>query len=271
MTAAGIPAHYVPHDLAERVLGALRDAGHNVDRLGPEALVTLEDFHLGGRATTARLADLADIRPGMHVLDMGCGIGGPARFLAQRGCQVTGVDLTADFVLLARELNARTGLADQIDIREADATALPFADAMFDVAWTQHVAMNIADKAAFYGEARRVLRPGGRLAMFDVVAGDGGPIHLPVPWASSADQNFLLSASELATVVDGADFSVSVWEDATDELMPAVAAVTRAAAGDGPKLTAALYVPDAATRFANTHRNLQEGRTRLLYGVAMAV
>jgi SAM-dependent methyltransferase len=202
---------------------------------------------------------------------MGCGIGGPARFLAQQGCHVTGVDLTPDFVSLARELNARCGLADRIEIRQADATALPFADGTFDVAWTQHVVMNIADKAAFYGEARRVLRPGGRLALFDVVAGDGRTIHLPVPWASSADQNFLLPAGDVAALVEQAGFSISVWDDATDELLPAVAAVARAAAGDGPLLTPALYVPDAATRFARTHRNLEEGRIRLLYGVAQGV
>ena len=124
-------------------------------------------------ASRARaLAEAAAITSTDEVLDVGCGIGGPARFLATKfGCKVTGIDLTPEFIDVARDLNARVGLGDTIDLRVADALDLPFPDASFDVVWTQHVSMNIADKPGLYAELGRVLRPGGRLAFFDVVAG----------------------------------------------------------------------------------------------------
>jgi SAM-dependent methyltransferase len=268
-----VAAHYAGgDDLTAQVLAALAAAGHDVDHLEPSALATFEDFHTGSRATTERLATLAGITGAERVLDVGCGLGGPARYLAGLGCTVTGVDLTPELLELGRELTARTGLTDRVDLQEGDGTDLPFADASFDVAWTQHVAMNIADKPRLYGEMRRVLVNGGRLAFFDVVEGDGAPIDLPVPWATTADHSHLVTADRLRGIVEAAGFAARVWDDPTDALVPGFRkAVDAIASGTGPALSLALYVRDAPTKMRNYMRNMEDGRTRLLFAVADAV
>ncbi|MGH2689640.1 MAG: methyltransferase domain-containing protein, partial [Actinomycetota bacterium] len=194
---AAVDGHYSRPDLSTVLLDALRAAGLDPGALRPDDLTPFEEFHTGGRPETADLAEKAGIGPGMRVLDVGCGLGGPARFLARTyGCTVTGVDAATEFVTAGTMLTERVGQAGAVTILRADALDLPFPDASFDAAWTQHVSMNIADKAAFYRSIRRVLRPGGRLAFHDFVAGDGRPIHFPVPWAESEDLSFLATADE---------------------------------------------------------------------------
>jgi hypothetical protein len=132
--------------------------------------------------------------------------------------------------------------------------------------------MNIADKPRLYGEMRRVLVRGGRLAFFDVVAGDGRPVHLPVPWATTADQSHLVPAADLRQLVEGAGFAVRVWDDPTDQLVPGFRTAVDVIAGDSPPpLSLALFVPDVGTKMRNYMRNMDEGRTRLLFAVADAV
>lgn len=153
----------------------------------------LEDFHSLGRLATIALIDLARISAGDPVLDAGTGIGGTARLIAaERGARVTAVDLTPEYCEVAQWLNDAVGLGDTIDIHTADVSALPFDAGSFDVVVSQHVQINIADKRALYAEARRVLAPDGRLALWNVTAGAAGPLHLPVPWATSPDQSHLI-------------------------------------------------------------------------------
>ncbi len=173
--------------LDELVGGALLAAGQDLDGLQPADLGPLEDFHTMGRLATSQLAELATITSDDEVLDAGSGIGGTARFLAsQRRCRVTAIDLTAEYCETARWLNRLTGLDDRIFVRQGDVTDLPFADATFDVVTSQHVQMNVADKASLYREARRVLVTGGRLAIWDIAAGRPGPLDYPLPWADQA-------------------------------------------------------------------------------------
>src|SRR4051794_23491598 len=168
---------------------ALADAGKRIDALEASDLAMLEDFHSLGRLATAALIDLAQVGPADRVLDAGCGIGGTARLIAaQRGARVTALDLPPEYCEVATWLNDAVGLGDAIEVRTADVTQLPFDAASFDVVVSQHVQMNIADKRRLYAEARRVLAPGGRLALWDVTASSGGSLHLPVPWATSPEQ-----------------------------------------------------------------------------------
>lgn len=224
-----------------------------------ESIAPFAEFHtLGPRATSA-LADLAGIAAGEEVLDVGCGIGGPVRHLASEyGARATGIDLTPEFVEAAIELNRRAGL--DIPIRVASALDLPFDDASFDVVWTQHVSMNIEDKAGLYAELRRVVRPGGRLAFFDVVAGPVQPIHFPVPWADDASISFLVSADETRALVEAAGFAPREWHDRTDD--------ARAMPGGGVDNP---LIPNFAVKVANHGRNLAEDRSRLLQAVCDAV
>ncbi len=262
---------YTIGNLLDRILAAVADAGHELDPLDPEALAPVEDFHTLGRLATVALADAAAITPGDRVLDLGSGIGGPCRFLARSyGCRVDGIDLTPEFQAVSEDLSRRTGLDDLVTAHLGDATATPFDDGTFDVAWTQHVAMNIEDKGALYAEARRVLKPGGRLAFFDIMAGLEQPLHFPVPWADTDDLSFLVPPDEVRALVEAAGFEVDLWLDLSED---AVAFFEAMAAGPPPSaspVNLALLIPDFPTKAGNLVQNFREDRTRLVRAVATA-
>jgi sarcosine/dimethylglycine N-methyltransferase len=247
---------------------ALAEAGKRTDALQASDLAMLEDFHSLGRLATGALIELAQITAGDRVLDAGTGIGGTARLIAaQRGAQVTAVDLTPEYCEVATWLNDAVGLGDMIEVHTADVTGLPFEDASFDVVVSQHVQMNITDKARLYAEARRVLAPGGRLALWDVTAGPGGPLHLPVPWAGSAQQSHLVTPGRLAELLSEAGFTKAHWNDLTE---PAEKGMRQFLAGGQPQLGLHVFVEDFPAKAANLVRNLAEGRARLIQAILTA-
>lgn len=186
--SADVARQYTAASLLDRIDAALELAGLDAGRLAWRDLAPLDHFHSGGFAASTELAHALSPEDGAHVLDVGSGVGGPARLLAATyRCRVTGIDLTSDAVAAATALSARTGLGERTRFLAADAVALPFPDATFDHAWSQHAAMNIADRARLSAELRRVLKSGGRLALHDVAAGDGGPLLFPVPWAATPE------------------------------------------------------------------------------------
>lgn len=216
----------------------------------------VDELHVRGREATVELAALVEPARGERVLDVGAGLGGPARFLAERyGVHVVGVDLTAAFVEVARELTRRVGLDDRVEFVHADALALPFADGSFDVAWTQHAAMNVPDKAGLYAEIRRVLRLGGRLALYDVVAGESGDVEYPLPWAAHAGLSWLVSAHELRRLLEEAGFRVVEARDVSDS---------------GRAWSQARAAAEAGPAFENIDRALGDGRLGLTMLVAVA-
>lgn len=259
----GIQQHYARGGLGEAILAALAAAGKNLDRLKPEDLAPVDEFHVGRAEATRDLAKKIGLTKDMHVLDMGSGIGGPARYLASEyGCRVTGIDLTEEYVNVARMLTQRLGLSDLVTFHHGSALDLPFAPALFDVIWTQHAAMNIPDKARLYAEAFRVLKPGGRLALYDILSGPAGPVHFPVPWARSPETSFLLTPDELRRHLHDAGFEVTHWRDYTEA---GLAWFTAAAAklGQGPLPALGIHLLLGAEYPAmarNQVRNLREGR-----------
>jgi SAM-dependent methyltransferase len=262
----GVRDHYGATGLTERLKTALAGLGAEDRPLTPQQLGGLDQFHTRGLAATAELADLAGITADMSVLDVGSGVGGPARFLAAtRGCRVTGVDLSEPFVEAARYLSDRTGQSGQVSFQTGSALALPFDDGRFDVVLLQHVAMNIADRARLYREIRRVLKSGGRFATFDVVLNDGEPRY-PLPWARTPTTSFLLTAAATREAIEPAGFHALTWRDDTEAAKAWAAALSASAAP--PSLNLGLVMgPDFARLAANLGRDLMEGRLGVLTAV----
>jgi ubiquinone/menaquinone biosynthesis C-methylase UbiE len=203
-----VAAHYTPGMLESKILGALRSAGKNLDQLGTGDLAPVDDFHVGGRESTQALADFVELRPGMHLLDVGCGIGGPARYFAERGCQVTGVDLSDEFIQVAESLTRRLKLDHSTTFRLASALKLPFDSGTFDGAYEIHAGMNIPDKAGVFREVARVLKPGAQFAIFDILRTGNGAFNFPVPWAKSPETDFAAGLDDYAEALRTAGFRI---------------------------------------------------------------
>ncbi|WIT13452.1 methyltransferase domain-containing protein [Paucibacter sediminis] len=258
-----VQTHYARSELGTLILAALEKAGKDIHRLTPEDLAPIDEFHIRGRAATLELARAASLDAAKRVLDVGSGVGGTSRCLAKEfGCRVTGIDLTEDYCRAAELLTAKTGLAHLVDYRQGDATQLPFADASFDVVWTEHAAMNIPDKARLYREMHRVLKPGGRLAIYDVLAGPTGPVHFPVPWARTPDASFLLRPDELRALLEAAGFTITDWSDTTDAARAWFVALAQKIGREGlpPLGFHILLGADFQAMAQNQRRNLEEGR-----------
>jgi ubiquinone/menaquinone biosynthesis C-methylase UbiE len=210
--AQNVAEHYAHGSLEEAIFDALSVAGKDPSRLALTDLAQVDEFHIGGREATVDLAQQLPFGPGFHLLDVGCGLGGGSRYFAQeRGCKVTGIDLTEDYVRVAGVLAARVGLGDRVSYRRASALALPFARESFDGAYLLHVGMNIRDKAALFAEVRRVLKPGGVFAIYDVMREkEGGELTFPLPWASRPDISFVDSAGTYRSLLEQAGFVVQV-------------------------------------------------------------
>jgi SAM-dependent methyltransferase len=248
---------------------ALISAGKDLDQLEPADLGLLEDFHTMGRYATSQLVDLVGITRESAVLDAGSGIGGTARYVADHcGCTVTAVDLTDEYCETSRWLNRLVGLDDRISVRQADVTQLPFADGTFDVAISQHVQMNVDDKARLYSEARRVLVNGGRFALWDITSGESGELDYPLPWADDAARSHLATPDQLRALVESAGFAIEHWNDLTDQ---AAAFMQTLLAQPRDPLGLHAFVTDFKRKVENLTQALADGRLRAIQAVVRAV
>ncbi len=213
-TEFGIAGHYTSGALMSRLRAALEDDGADPDRPTIAQLAPHDQFHGRGLEATEELADGLTIAAGDHILDVGSGIGGPARYLAERfGCRVTGIDLTAEFCAVARRLTVNMSLQGQVTFHQGTALAMPFRTESFDGAYSMNVSMNIADKDGFYREIHRVLKPGAWLALSEIARGPGGEVDYPTPWATDAGASFLATPQATRDRLEAVGFTVLVMQD----------------------------------------------------------
>jgi ubiquinone/menaquinone biosynthesis C-methylase UbiE len=248
---------------------ALITAGKDLDHLQPEDLGLLEDFHTMGRIATSQLLDLIEIDGTSEVLDAGSGIGGTARAVADRfGSRVTAVDLTDEYCDTNRWLNGLVGLSERISVRQADVTKLPFADATFDVAISQHVQMNVADKELLYSEARRILVSDGRLGLWDItIAENAHGLGYPLPWADRPERSHLATPDQLRAAIESSGFVIEQWNDLTDQASEFMQVLLNQPANP---LGLHAFVTDFKRKVENLTRGLADGRLRAIQGVARA-
>ena len=212
-----VSAHYGGDgDLVEKITEGLRNAGKNLENLKTTDLSAIDEFHFQGRKATIELGEEMKLSENAHVLDIGSGLGGAARTLAEKhGCRVTGIDLTQAFCEVAGALSDWVNLGELTEFRQGDATNLPFPDNHFNAAITIHVAMNIPAKDMMYEQARRVLKPGGIFAVYDILQGEGGQVYFPAPWARDASISHLATPAEMEMLLTGAGFKILNADDST--------------------------------------------------------
>lgn len=260
----GITAHYSRGSLLQRLEDALREDRIDPDHPTLDDLAPYDHFHGRGLEATREIANQLEVAATDHLLDVGSGLGGPARYMADRfRARVTGIDLTAAFCEVARDLTRVVGLADRVTIEQGDALAMPFADAGFDGAYSMNVSMNIADKAGLYGELHRVLRPGGWLVLSEIAQGPNGAPDFPTPWALSPESSFLATPAETRAGLEAAGFTIAAMRETTQQALAYGERARAIVAGGGKPphravgLVHGALAPEMA---ANTTRALAQGR-----------
>ena len=234
-------------------------------------LAPADEFHIRGREATVELAARDWLAPGLHVLDIGCGLGGSARYLAdEHQCLVTGIDITQKFLDAAKVFTDLVGLSHRVRFRRGSAVAMPFEDQSFDVVWSEHTQMNVADKRALLGEIARVLRPGGRLFFHDIFQGDAQPLHYPVPWAEDRSIDFLITPDESREILAESGFSVIDWEDRSQASLDwFIETYKQFQLSNRPPLGLHILMGDSAkATIENQIRNLLEDRMVVVQAVA---
>ncbi|MDH5546270.1 MAG: methyltransferase domain-containing protein [Gammaproteobacteria bacterium] len=259
--------YYSPGNLYDRILKGLEKAGADLTDLDLEDLQPVDEFHIRGSAATKELIAMSGFHSDMHILDIGCGIGGSTRRLThETGCRTTGVDLSEEYTTTAARLTELLGMQDKVSFRPASALALPFEDNSFDGAWTIQMGMNIDDKTSWLKEMYRVMKPGACAVLYEVCANVNSPIYFPVPWAQDSSMSFLVLPDDFREQVKSTGFSVEEWYDKTDLAQQAFANMEEPKPDYSlPALGVYMLVGDDVPYKAyNLRRNLDEARVSLI-------
>ena len=258
-----VARHYGADDLLARIEAGLKSSGADLTNLTLEDLVPVDEFHVGGRKATQHALSRMSLSATDHVLDVGCGLGGAARYIAaQYGCRVTGIDLTPEYIDVAQQLTARLGLSASLQFETASALAMPFEDGSFDAAVTFHVAMNIQDRAGLYAEIARVLRPGATFCIYDVMKTGPGDIVYPAPWAETAETSHVASPEETLEYLRQAGFEIVETENRREFALQFFRQRIAGSESDGPPPLSIHLLMGGTWRekFKNTLQNTEAGR-----------
>lgn len=268
-----IADHWAKGDVYALIVSALGKMNEPLDSITIEDLAPVDHFHARGFPATVELADRLSIKPGSHIVDIGCGVGGPARYMAKRfQCSVSGIDITPPFVEAANKLTALVGMESQVTVRLGDGQHLPYDDAVFDGAYTQHVTMNVPDRPSFFAEAHRVLKSGAFFALTEHGLGPKGNPYHPVPWSSDGSNAYLTTPSETRALLEAAGFEGIVVEDTGAKYVAGYKMmIERAEKGLLPPLGIHILLGDTALeKMRNAARNIEEGRTHPIQVVCRA-
>ncbi|MCW8855018.1 MAG: class I SAM-dependent methyltransferase [Gammaproteobacteria bacterium] len=267
-----IHSYYSPNDLYNKIISGLNEMGKDLSGVTLDDLQPVDEFHIRGDVATKELIKLASFTPDMHILDVGCGVGGSTRRLShETGCCVTGIDLSDEYIDAAERLTRLLNMQERVKFHAASALDLPFDDNAFDGAWSIQMNMNVEDKLSWLEEVYRVLKPGGRAVLYEVCGHKNTPVHFPVPWAQDSSMSFLLPPEQFSDVIRSAGFDIDVWNDKTDLAQKAFSQMTEPSGEpDLPELGVHLLVGnDILTKAYNLHRNLDEERVSLIETVAV--
>jgi ubiquinone/menaquinone biosynthesis C-methylase UbiE len=262
--------HYGFGGLMEKIEAGLHAAGKDLHALSVDDLAPIDEFHTRGRASTLELAQLADIKESSRILDVGCGLGGTARHLAETyNCSVVGIDLTEEYVAVGNELTRRVGLADRVKLEQGSALEIPFGADTFDIAWTEHVQMNIADKKRFYAEIARVLKPGGILLFHDIFRGLGEAPFYPAPWAEDESISTLATEVEARSCIEAAGLEMDEWTVKVEDSINFFNRVLETIKTNGPPPIGIhlLMGDNARIKLQNYSINLSENRVTVVMGM----
>jgi SAM-dependent methyltransferase len=267
-----IHRYYSPNDLYNKIIGGLNKLGKDLSKVTLDDLQPVDEFHIRGDAATTELIALADFTTDMHILDVGCGIGGSTRRLShEAGCRVTGIDLSDEYIDVAERLTQLLNMEDRVSFHACSALNLPFDDNAFDGVWSLQMNMNVEDKLAWLNETYRVLKPGGRAVLYEVCGNKNTPLHFPVPWAQDESMSFLVPPELFRKAITSAGFLIEVWNDKTDLAQKAFANAKEPVGEPNlPVLGVYLLVGnDIQTKAYNLHRNLNEERVSLIETLAV--
>ena len=267
-----IHSYYSPNDLYNKIIEGLHKLGKDPATVSLDDLQPVDEFHIRGDTATKELIGLSGFTADMHILDVGCGIGGSTRRLAHEiGCRVTGIDLSEEYIDTAQRLTQLLGMQDRVQFAAASALDLPFEDHAFDGVWSLQMNMNVEDKLGWLKETRRVLKPGGRAILYEVCGNRNDPLHFPVPWAQDGSMSFLVSPEAFREAVAAAGFAIEVWNDKTDLAQQAFAKAQKPS-GEPTLPVLGVYMlvgNDIGTKAYNLHLNLDEERVSLIEAVAV--
>jgi SAM-dependent methyltransferase len=267
-----IHRYYSPNDLYNSIIDGLNQIGKDLAQITIDDLQPVDEFHIRGDTATRELIKLAGFTSDMHILDVGCGVGGSTRRLSHMtGCCVTGVDLSDQYIDAAERLTQLLNMQETARFHAASALDMPFEDNSFDGAWSIQMGMNIEDKLSWLKEIYRVLKPGARVVFYEVCGNRNTPVYFPVPWAQDSSMSFLVPPESFREVITAAGFDIEVWNDKTDLAQKAFAHMTEPQGEpDLPELGVHLLVGnDILTKAYNLHRNLDEERVSLIETVAV--
>ena len=267
-----IHGYYSPNGLYEKIIQGLDKQGTDLSNVTLDDLQPVDEFHIRGDTATKELIELSGFTPDMHILDVGCGVGGSTRRLAsETGCRVTGIDLSDEYIDAAQRLTELLNMQERVMFHAASALALPFDDNSFDGVWSLQMNMNVEDKLGWLTETCRVLKPGGRAVLYEVCGNKNTPPYFPVPWAQDSSMSFLVPPESFRDAITSAGFEISVWNDKTDLAQKAFSKIKEPVGEPNlPILGVYMLVgDDISTKAYNLHRNLDEERVSLIETVAV--